>query len=315
MKSGMHRTINAAVAVVALHSINATDAIADSDTAAVTDDSFIALAFSDGSESAYGIRAVNERLMAIGVRVSRVDIPEQAKPILRQSAHRALSQQESDDLIQRFQLGRCELLDEIRKAGREPEMHRGGHLQTSEPGVPAYPKVYDMKSLDHETTLFLQRKFGKLHVNSSEAGVGIDEVMTIVSGGPYTWFFVFADKVVGKLRLGKVHEDGRAWRISYPGLVPHGGYFDAPNGLVVAYAHGPKRFTMRYEDPSVEGYETLGSNPWIDFSKAEPELLDHSHPVDKAVGLRSPSGSRMHPASAALEAPGVETGTAAVHSR
>lgn len=292
MKSRMHKTINAAIATLVLHSVNATDAIADNETAAVTGDSFIALDFSDGSNSAYGIAAVNERLKEIGVRVSRVPIPEQANPILRQSARRALSQHESNDLIKHFQLGRRELLDEIHKAGRDPEMHRGGYLQTSEPDVPPYPKVYDMKALDHETTLFLQRKFGKLHVNSSEAGVGIDEVMTIVSGGPYTWFFVFADEVVGKLRFGKVHEDGRAWRISYPGLVPHGGYFDAPNGLVVAYAHGPKQFTMRYEDRSVEGYKTLGSNPWIDYSKEQPELLDHPHPVDKPVGLRPPSATR-----------------------
>jgi hypothetical protein len=170
------------------------------------------------------------------------------------------------------------LLDEIQSAGRKPEMHRGGYLRTSEVDVPPYPKVYDMRALDRATTVFLQRKFGKLHVNSSEAGVGIDEVMTIVSGGPYTWFFVLEGNMVGKLHFGKVHEDGKAWRISYPGLVPHGGYFDAPHGLVVAYAHGPKHFVMRYEDTSVQGHETLGDNPWIDFSKEDPVLLDQMTP-------------------------------------
>ena len=98
--------------------------------------------------------------------------------------------------------------------------------------------------------------------------------MTIVSGGPYTWFFVLEDNSVGKLRLPAVRGDGKAWRISYPGLVPHGGYFDAPHGLVVAYAHGPRHFVMRYEDTSVQGHETLGDNPWIDFSQDDPVLLE-----------------------------------------
>ena len=275
MKLEMHWTNNAAAAVALLSWISASPAIAEDRAAAIADDNHIALYYSDGSEPDYGIEAVNQQLLAIGVRVSQVVVPEDAKPILRQSVHRALSQEESDELIQHFHLGRRELLDEIRSAGRKPEMHRGGYLQTSELDVPPYPKVYDMKALDRETTAFLQRKFGKLHVNSSEAGVGIDEVMTIVSGGPYTWFFVLEDNVVGKLHFGKVGEDDKAWRISYPGLVPHGGYFDAPHGLVVAYAHGPKHFVMRYEDTSVQGHETLGDNPWIDFSKETPLLLDH----------------------------------------
>lgn len=97
--------------------------------------------------------------------------------------------------------------------------------------------------------------------------------MTIVSEEPYTWFFVFPDNVVGKLTFGHVSERGHAWRISYPGLVPHGGFFDVKYGLVVAYAHGPKHFVMRYQDPSVQGAETLGKNPWIDFSQNTPQLL------------------------------------------
>ncbi|MCG8684798.1 MAG: hypothetical protein MI892_07985, partial [Desulfobacterales bacterium] len=110
-------------------------------------------------------------------------------------------------------------------------------------------------------------------VNSSEDNIGIDEVMTIVSGGPYTWFFVLPGNVVGKLTFGHVEKSGHAWRISYPGLVPHGGFFDAEYGLVVAYAHGPDHFVMRYKEPGIQGAETLGKNPWIDFSKEPPELL------------------------------------------
>lgn len=233
----------------------------------------LALHRSDGSAPAIGLGAVNAALAPVGVRVSQVRIPEGARPLLQTSQSRALQTTEAEALIRWFHLGRRELLQEIIDAGRSPAMPRGGYLNTSEMDVPPYPKVYDMKALDEPTVTYLQAKFGRLHVNSSDSGAGIDEVMTIVSGGPYTWFFVLKDGVVGKLRLGTVEETGKAWRISYPGLVPHGGYFDATDGLVVAYAHGPKHFVMRYEDPSVEDYETLGDNPWIDFSSDTPRLL------------------------------------------
>jgi hypothetical protein len=233
---------------------------------------FIELSYSDGSPSTYGVSGINEVLRSIGVRVSTLPLPDEASHLLKASQTRALTSLEADELISIFSLDRNDLLNEIEEAGRDPEVENGG-VPTSEIGVPPYPKVYDMKALTPEVEIYLQEKFGKLHVNSTDEGVGIDEVMTIVSGGPYTWFFVLPGNVVGKLTFGHVGESGHAWRISYPGLVPHGGYFDAEYGLVVAYAHGPKHFVMRYEDPSVQGAETLGKNPWIDFSQETPQLL------------------------------------------
>jgi hypothetical protein len=270
-----------AVSIVLMTSMNT--AIADNHLNDIDGENHIALYYSDESAPSYGIQAVNKKLLEVGVRVTQVHIPAEAKPILHASKHSAITMKEAEQLIQHFHLGRRELVNQIVAAGREPEMHRGGYLQTSEEGVAPYPKVYDMMALNHETTVFLQHKFGKLHVNSSEAGVGIDEVMTIVSGGPYTWFFVFKDNVVGKLHFGEVSENGKAWRISYPGLVPHGGYFDAANGLVVAYAHGPEHFVMRYEDHSVEGHQTLGDNPWIDFTTTEPVLMTKPKQVSNVL--------------------------------
>jgi len=262
----------AVVSIVALSSI--IPAAAENRLNDVDRESRIALYHSDGSTPSYGIEAVNRSLMNVGVRVSKAKIPDDARPILKASALRAVTEAEADQLIDFFNLGRRELLDEIAQAGREPEMHRGGYLQTSEEGVAPYPKVYDMMALDHEATVFLQHKFGKLHVNSSEAGVGIDEVMTIVSGGPYTWFFVFPNGSVGKLRLGEVLEGGKAWRISYPGIRPHGGFLDPEYGLVVAYAHGPEQFEIHFDADNVAGSRLNGTNAWIDMSGEKPLLLD-----------------------------------------
>lgn len=231
------------------------------------------LEYSDGSPATLGVEDVNAVLRTVGVRVSTLSLPEAALPILKASQTRAVTQEEASELISHFSLHRGDLLNQISQAGRKPEMHRGGYLSTSEVGVAPYPKVYDMKAMTPEVKSYLQEKFGKLHVNSSESGVGIDEVMTIVSGGPWTWFFTLPENVVGKLTLGHVGLNGQAWRISYPGLVGHGGYLDADYGLVVAYAHGPKHFVMRYEEPSVDGAELLGANPWVDFSGKKPKLL------------------------------------------
>ncbi len=234
----------------------------------------LTLAYSDGRPVTRGINNVNAVLKTVGVRVSTQALPAAATPILKASQTRAITADEARALITHFALHRGQLLDEISKAGRKPEAHRGGYLSTSEAGVAPYPKVYDMKALTPDVKAYLQKKFGLLHVNSADNGVGIDEVMTIVSGGPWTWFFALPDNTVAKLTLGHVGLDGQAWRISYPGLRPHGGYLDAEYGLVVAYAHGPKNFVMRYEEPSIEGAEVLNTNPWIDLSGETPTLLD-----------------------------------------
>lgn len=232
----------------------------------------IKLSFSDDREDAIGLTDINAVLSSVGVRVTTVELPEMARPLLETSKSRALNEKEADDLIAIFYLDRDALLDQIAKAGREPVAKNGGSLTTGEDNMAPYPKVYDMKSLSPDLTVFLQDKFGKLHVNSNDEGMGIDEVMTIVSGGPWTWFFVLPDNVVGKLTLGHVATDGLGWRISYPGLGPHGG-FDAEYGLVVAFAHGPEKFVMRYEDPNVVLDKWMGKNPWIDFSHDTPKLL------------------------------------------
>lgn len=165
------------------------------------------------------------------------------------------------------------MLAHVQLAGREPEVHRGGFLNPSEYGVSPYPKVYDMKTMDTGARHAAQERFGRLHVNSSDHGSGIDEVMTVVSGGQWTWFYRLPDGVVAKQTVPAVETGDPAWRISYPGIRPHGAFLDAEHGLIVAYAHGPENFVMRYEEPSVEGAEVLGTNPWIDFSGDAPRLL------------------------------------------
>lgn len=96
-------------------------------------------------------------------------------------------------------------------------------------------------------------------------GIGVDEVMTLVAGGPWTWYFQLENGVVAQLQMGRVVPGEPGWRLSYPGLVPHGAYFHSEVGLCIAYITGPKTWAMRYEAPGLANADMLGKNPWIDF--------------------------------------------------
>ncbi|MDT3432573.1 hypothetical protein ROV94_17030 [Stenotrophomonas maltophilia] len=219
-----------------------------------------------------GIENVNFVLRSVGVRASTVAIPAEAKAILAASLCRATSETEHAKLIELFNLDRRSLLEEIELAGRKPEMRRGGFLGTREGDTAPYPKVYDMMAIDEEARAWVLNRYGRLHVNTSDDGVGIDEVMTVVSGGPFTWMYVLPDGVLARLTVLEIDPEGPAVRLSYPSLGMHAGYMDPKRGLIVAFAHGPESFTIRFEESAVPHSDLLSTNAWVDFSGDMPKL-------------------------------------------
>ncbi len=234
--------------------------------------SFVKLQFSDGRPDVDGIDNVNFVLRSVGVRASTVEIPEEAKSILAASLTRPTGETEHAKLIELFKLDRRDLLEQIELAGRTPEMRRGGYLGTREGDTAPYPKVYDMMAIDQDARAWVLNRYGRLHVNTSDDGVGIDEVMTVVSGGPFTWMFVLPGGVLARLTVQEISPEGPAVRLSYPGLGMHAGYMDPARGLIVAYAHGPESFTIRFEESAVAHSELLNTNDWVDFSNEMPTL-------------------------------------------
>lgn len=235
---------------------------------------FATLSFSDSSPSATDLDSINKILHAAGVHLSQVALPQEAALILGEAYLSKLNEDQQAKILKIFALSREDLLDQIKIAGRQPAIPGGGSLSTREAGVPPYPKIYDMRAMSPQDFINAQNKFGKLHVNSAENGQGVDEVMTLVSGGPWTWFFLLKENVVGKLTLSSVPTLGPAWRLSYPGLTPHGAFMNAEQGVCVAYICGPETWLMRYEAPQIKGGDMLGKNPWVDFSDKQPVLLD-----------------------------------------
>lgn len=206
----------------------------------------VSLKFSDGRPDIVGVKDVNEALKDIGVHVVTVDAPKSAQPILAASYERPLTEQEKKDLIKAFELTTSQLLEQVKLASRQPAVPGGG-VTTEETGTGPYPKVYDMKALDAPTHKAVLEKYGRMHVNSSDDGTDIDEVMTVVSGGPFRWGFTLKDGSIARFQVERLNLGDKAVRVSYYGLGMHAGLMDSKQGLIVAYGHGPKEFTMRYE--------------------------------------------------------------------
>lgn len=226
----------------------------------------VTLSFSDQRQHVTDLHAINATLNIVGVHLSRLPLPAQALSILKYSTKTKLSEQQKSKLLNIFSLSRKDLLDQISMAGRQPAIPGGGSLTSGEVGVAPYPKVYDLKAMSPQNLRDVQHKFGKLHINSAENGAGVDEVMMLASGGPWTWYFLLKDNVVAKLSLQRILPSGPGWRLSYPGLTPHGAYMDAADGICIAYIFGPQTWVMRYDAPGTKGASLLGKNPWIDFA-------------------------------------------------
>lgn len=224
------------------------------------------LRFSDGRANLSSLAAINRALAPVGVRLETVHLPVSGRPLLESSKSSPLTQAEQAQLLDIFALSREEIVALTRAAGREPVIAGGGSVRTSELGVPPYPKVYDLKSMSPSDRIAARDKFARLHVNSTDDGVGVDEVMTLVAGGPWTWYFLLESDVVVELQMSRVETSGPGWRLIYPGLLPHGGNFHAEDGLCVAYITGPEVWRMRYELRGAAGSHMLGKNPWIDFA-------------------------------------------------
>jgi len=227
--------------------------------------SVLKLEFSNGRASLEGLQAVREALLAAGVGIGQLPLPTSAELLLKASESRALTDAETSEMLQIFELSRKDMLSYITSSGREPVIPGGGSMTSCEEGVPPYPKVYDMQRMSEQDHIHAMRKFGRLHTNSVASGPGVDEVMQLVSGGPYTWFWQHPTDGVMKISIPRVQLEGPGWWLCYGGLTPHGGFMDASHGNVVANITGPEVWHMTYPETD--------ANPWVDAVPEVPILL------------------------------------------
>ncbi|MGL4634779.1 MAG: hypothetical protein ACRCWF_02255 [Beijerinckiaceae bacterium] len=224
------------------------------------------LKFSDGRSDLTKLSEINAALMTVGVRLIRVEVPKESIPLLESAIKAPLTAEQKAGVLAAFSLSREAMNEQTRGAGREPVIAGGGSMTSGEAGVAPYPKVYDLKAMGPQDRLNARNKFARLHVNATDSMLGVDEVMTLPVGGPWSWYFQLKNQVVVELQMDRVSPGGLGWRLSYPGLTPHGAYFHSQDGLCIAYITGPEKWTMRYEAPTLTtGADMLGKNPLINF--------------------------------------------------
>ena len=123
------------------------------------------------------IDQINDALHKVGSRVWPLDIgsrPQVIRTLLRQPS---LSAADKQAIMEAFLLPRERILDVIAEAGRQPQVPGGGAMVTHVmPHDYDYPQLFVLEpGVDYS-------RFDRLHVNVTDEGTGVDEVMWVLCG-------------------------------------------------------------------------------------------------------------------------------------
>lgn len=199
--------------------------------------------FSDGRPSLLSHEEATAALASIGAGIWPIDFREAPSRILTLLAQPALSESEVGEVERHFLLSRERLLRVVADAGRKPRVPGGGSLETFvvSHGY-GYPQLYVVEEgIDYT-------RFDRFHINTTEDGVGVDEVLQLLWGGGLT--------VVQKLEGGVIltmevscPEPGRGWIVTYDGGLMHMGRLSTatPGTKALVQVFGPREWSIRYE--------------------------------------------------------------------
>ncbi len=208
----------------------------------------IRLEFSDGTAALMGtddIDAINAALSVVGAGVWPVDLsaaPDHVNALIAQSE---LTAAEVERLRNHFLLARERLLEILARAGRAPNVAGGGALETKvENQDYGYPQLWTVRG-DTDYT-----RFDRFHINVSPDGIGVDEVLQMLSGGGVVVHLQTPDGCVLTLRLDCADRD-QGWLITYDGGRPHIGSLSSasPGTKLVVQAFGPPVWSLSYDIP------------------------------------------------------------------
>lgn len=202
----------------------------------------IQLAFADDRLPLTAVAAVNTALTEIGTGVWPLDLrgtPDDLRQLLLRPT---LTAAEVACLQTHFLLPRQRLLEIIAAAGRAPHVPGGGALHTTVANHDyGYPQLWVVQS-DVDYT-----RFDRFHVNVSEDGTGVDEVLQILTGAGVVIRARQPSGDILTLRLACPSAD-MGWLVTYDGGRPHmGSLSSATLGTkVLVQAIGPARWALRY---------------------------------------------------------------------
>ena len=188
--------------------------------------------------------AVNAALAGFGARVWPLDLGGVAPHIRRLLDLPTLDAAQAEEIKTALLLSREALLEKLAEAGRSPHVPGGGALETevANHGY-AYPQLFVVEEGADYT------RFDRFHVNVSEDGTAVDEVMQILSGGGVRILQRLPGEEPVTLTLD-CPSAGMGWTVTYDGRISHIGSMSAaaPGTKALMQVFGPARWTMRYDD-------------------------------------------------------------------
>lgn len=205
----------------------------------------IRLEFSDGHPALIGIEnidAISAALSTLGAGVWPLDLSAAPPTIRALIAQPDLSDAEKTNLLDHFLLPRERLMETLVAAGRDPNVAGGGALETGVANQDyGYPQLWTVRA-DTDYT-----RFDRFHINVSDEGVGVDEVLQMLSGNGVVVHLQTPDGSVLTLRLDCPCE-GQGWLITYDGGRPHIGSLSraSPGAKLVVQAFGPPVWSLSY---------------------------------------------------------------------
>lgn len=187
---------------------------------------------------------VQAELRQIGIGVWPLDLSDVPDDIRRLLARDDLTEEETARARDYFLLSRERLLELVAESGRAPNVPGGGALETNVANQAyGYPQLWVVQG-DVDYT-----RFDVLHVNTSDDGVGVDEVLQMVSGGGVIVRNRRPDGRIYNLRLDCLSEDA-CWMFSYDAGEDHVGSLSSatPGTKLVVQAFGPSDWSLRYTE-------------------------------------------------------------------
>ena len=190
------------------------------------------------------LEAINEALIPNGARLWRRDLTTEPQNIRTLVAQATLNEEEHALVLDHFLLSRQRILKIIKDAGRTPETADGGAMSTLDATHDiTYPQLYLVEpGIDYS-------RFDRLHINTSDTGLGVDEVMHVLSGNGVRLIQILPEHGPVTLHIDCPSQDV-AWTVTYSGAFPHVGSISgcSTGSKVHMQVIGAPEWQMRYVD-------------------------------------------------------------------
>ena len=201
------------------------------------------LEFSDARAPVTDLADVNHVLSEIGAGVFPLGLSEVPVDVRQLLTQRTLTETEVDRVKAQFLLSRERLVEIISATGRPPNTPGGGELKTFDATHGYYyPQLWVAQDdVDYS-------RFDRLHRNTADDGVGVNEVGQLLAGRNFFVQHRMPDGQVVTVTLDCPGND-HGWIVTYDGGNPHIGSFSKaePGTKVLVQVIGPARWSMRYE--------------------------------------------------------------------